>query len=189
MYFPTKMFGISILYLQAFDFFGYFFNIQYSSTLSFCFLSLNIALIFCLSLILILFPVIFTVPITAFACCLEHRGISLYFLSLTFHNFHQNARSKCQSWREIRKQIKSFRLFFSCCCCMLVVWTTKIKKTNQGETTRIEKIGIEKTRENFSTGWLEKGERKKEERRSRARQENNDQKRWHFRKDEKENQW
>lgn len=46
MYFPTKMFGIS-LYLQAFDFFGYFFNFYIDSTLSFCFLpSFNIALNF-----------------------------------------------------------------------------------------------------------------------------------------------
>lgn len=125
MYFPTKMFGIS-LYLQAFDFFGYFFNFYIDSTLSFClFSSLNIALnfvCFCLKpiMILILFPVIFSRSIhrVCVFCWLEHRGkISLFFFLMFIISIKTLVQRVIIRGAKFENGSPSFRLFFSCCCC------------------------------------------------------------------------
>ena len=124
MYFPTKMFGIS-LYVQAFDFFGYFFNFYIDSTLSFClFSSLNIALnfvCFCLKpiMILILFPVIFSRSIHR-VCVFVDLSIAAKF-HFFFLMFIISIKTLVQ--RVIIRGAKfengspSFRLFFSCCWC------------------------------------------------------------------------
>jgi hypothetical protein len=134
-------------------------------------------------MILILFPVIFSRSI--------HRVCVFVDLSIAakFHFFLMLIISiKTLVQRVIRgakfeNGSPSFRLFFRCCCwCSSWLFERpKLKRQIKEKLHVIEKIGIQKTREKFSTGWLEKGERKKEERGDRERdKKNNDQKRWHF---------
>lgn len=117
-------------------------------------------------------------------CWLEHRGkISLFFLMFII-SIKTLVQRVIIRGAKFENGSPSFRLFFRCCWCSSWLFERpKLKRQIKEKLHVIEKIGIQKTREKFSTGWLEKGERKKEERGDRERdKKNNDQKRWHFSK-------